>query len=377
MRELNEDRLIENITKRAYEDIRQHNAGGISVAVSQNDRIIFKGHFGAEPFVVTDDTLFRLASMTKPVTAVAIMMLCECGDIDLDDPIAKYLPAFQNLPVEKFQEGVLKSAFIPEIKPTIRHLLTHSSGLLGGEVGRYYLDKMTASDKATLDASVTFYAQTAMSFVPGTRQEYCGVAAFDLLGKIVEVVTQRPFDEYVTEKILKPLEMYDTTFTPTQEQWGRLIPMHRKANGQNALVGMPIGCVFEDYPAAHHLGGAGLVSSLDDYMKFATMLLNNGAYKGKCILQTASIMEMATPQLSEAVQPGTERWGLGMRVIADEAYQRLPAGAYGWSGAYGTHFWIDPVNKIAAVYMRNSKDAGGSGAATAANFEQDVCNSLQ
>ena len=171
--------------------------------------------------------------------------------------------------------------------------------------------------------------------------------------------------------------MYDTTFTPTQEQWGRLIPMHRKANGQNALVGMPIGCVFEDYPAAHHLGGAGLVSSLDDYMKFATMLLNNGAYKGKCILQTASIMEMATPQLSEAVQPGTERWGLGMRVIADEAYQRLPAGAYGWSGAYGTHFWIDPVNKIAAVYMRNSKDAGGSGAATAANFEQDVCNSLQ
>lgn len=376
MRVLDKDRLIENITKRAYEDIRQHNVGGISVAVSQNDRLIFKGHFGAEPFSVSDDTLFRLASMTKPITAVAIMILCEHGCINLDDPIEKYLPIFKDIPVAIFQNGEQKAAHVPETKPTIRHLLTHSSGLLGGEVGLYYADKMTDADKATLDASIAFYAKTALSFEPGTKQEYSGVPAFDILGKIIEVVTGKRLDEYLKETVFDPLDMGDTTFIPSAKQWERMIGMHGKKNGKSVQVEMPDGCVFADYPVSHLAGGAGLVSSLRDYMNFAQMLLNNGEFHGKRVLQESSVKQMSTPQLSKAVQPGNERWGLGVRVITGSAYNRLPVGAFGWSGAYGTHFWVDPVNRITAIYMRNSIDAGGSGAVTASNFEQDVYDAL-
>ena len=125
------------------------------------------------------------------------------------------------------------------------------------------------------------------------------------------------------------------------------------------------------------MGGAGLVSTLEDYSHFTDMLMNGGVYGGKRLLSEASIGNMATPRISEYKRNRTRYWGLSVRVITTEEYRVLPVGAFGWSGAYGTHFWIDPVNRIEAIYLKNSRFDGGSGAVTSANFEKDVFDSLK
>ena len=138
---------------------------------------------------------------------------------------------------------------------------------------------------------------------------------------------------------------------------------------------MPKNCVFENVPTTHSLGGAGFVSSLKDYAAFAGMLLNKGKINENRVITEKAVALLSSPQVPESIMPGNWRWGLGMRVITGENYKYLPVGAFGWSGAYGTHFWVDPVNNIAAVYMKNSKYDGGSGAVTAYNFEKDDFNS--
>lgn len=171
--------------------------------------------------------------------------------------------------------------------------------------------------------------------------------------------------------------MYDTAFVPNNGQWERIISMHKKENGKSEVAEMKKGCVFGNVPVTHYLGGAGLISSLGDYTSFARMLLNKGVINGNRIISEKAVKLISTPQVPESIMPGNERWGLGVRVITSENYRFLPVGAFGWSGAYGTHFWIDPVNSIAAVYMKNSMFDGGSGAVTAANFEKDVFNSFE
>ena len=139
---------------------------------------------------------------------------------------------------------------------------------------------------------------------------------------------------------------------------------------------MPEGCVFENYPCTHYLGGAGLVSSLSDYGSFAKMLLNQGETENGRILKSSTFNQLCTPQVSKEIMPWQERWGLGVRVITEDSYPHLPKGTFGWSGAYGSHFWIDPINKIAAVFMKNSKYDGGAGNQSARNFEEAVYSSF-
>lgn len=155
------------------------------------------------------------------------------------------------------------------------------------------------------------------------------------------------------------------------------IPQYDKIDGTGAVYPMKPGCVFDETPCTHFLGGAGLISSLDDYIRFAQMLLRGGEINGNRILSENTVKFMSEPQVPESIMHGNERWGLGMRVITSDEYKYLPKGTFGWSGAYGTHFWVDPVNGITAVYMKNSVYDGGSGAITAANFEKDVFNSLK
>lgn len=155
-----------------------------------------------------------------------------------------------------------------------------------------------------------------------------------------------------------------------------MIAMHNKKNGESVVGNTCQGCVFGDYPPTNPIGGAGLVSTLDDYANFADMLLSRGLFGDKRIISAETFEQMTSPQVSPDIQKGNHRWGLSMRVITSEAYARLPVGAFGWSGAYGTHFWVDPVNEIVAIYMKNSQFDGGSGAKTAANFETDVTSAL-
>lgn len=309
------------VENRILQDLATGHIDGASVLVSQKGQTLYKAHFGtAKP-----DSLYRIASMTKPITAVAVLLLVQRKQLFLTDPVVKYLPGF---PVDL----------------QIVHLLTHCSGLSQS----YYAEHITDEHRKDADLLVDFISGVPFDHAPGTYAEYNPVAAYALLTAIIEKVVQMDFASFVEKEILNPLEMTDTTFLPTKEQWARLVPMADTVPG----------CIFERYPVSNPIGGAGLVSSLEDYHKFAKMLLKGG----KGILSPEMIKTMTTPHIGH--------WGCGVRVVGKE--NRLPEGSFGWSGAYGTHFWVDPQNEIVAIYMKNSRTDGGASAKTAAHFEEDV-----
>lgn len=184
------------------------------------------------------------------------------------------------------------------------------------------------------------------------------------------------FATFVQQEIITPCGMVDTTFAPSAEQWERMVGMHDYQDGCGVLSETTPGCVVDHVPVTHPLGGAGLISTLDDYIKFAQMLQNQGMTENGRILEASWIAQMATPQLAPELMNEKVNQGLGVRVIVGEGYPWLPVGSYGWSGAYGTHYWVDPVNGITAIYLKNSRYDGGSGALTGKHFEEDVFNAI-
>ena len=374
MKKLDKELLARHVAQTAEYDLTHGKAFGSAYWVMQDGEVAYERCFGRTSAdggtPVTADTLFRLASMTKPVTAFATLVLVDRGLLRLSDPVAAYVPAFADIPVtEVAEDGTLVTLGAPQTPPTILHILTHTSGI-GSDWHK--IDRMTAADKRTVDATVAFHRRMGLDFEPGTRQQYSGSGAFDVLVKIIETVTETDFFTFLQKEIFTPLSMRDTTFIPTAEQWGRMIAMHTVADGQNTDAPMREGCVMSDYPCTHYLGGSGLASTLRDYAAFAAMLLD----RGRGLISEDTFSLMGTPAVSKEIMPIHERWGLGVRVITEEYYEDLPVGSFGWSGAYGTHFWVDPVNKIAAVYLRNSLVDGGSGSQSARDFERAVRRSL-
>ncbi len=375
---LNKELLKLNIEKTAQYDFDNYKVFGSAYCVIQGDKEIYKNCFGtmsddsSEP--VTENTMFRLASMTKPVTAVATLILVERGLLSLSDKVSEFLPEFKNIHITKITDtNELVDVGKAKNEITICNLLTHTSGI-GSEALKEA--KMTDEDRKSLDATVEFYSRMGLDFEPGTKQQYSGMGAFDVLVKIIEKVTKTDYQEFLTREIFEPCGMLNTTFIPTQQQCKKMIAMHNRVNGEICVEKMPENCVFSTFPCTHYLGGAGLVSTLADYSEFAKMLLNKGKTPTKQILGEETFKLLHTPFVSEDIMPGSEKWGLGVRVIVSEDYENLPLGAFGWSGAYGTHFWIDPVNNIAAVYMKNSLFDGGAGNESARNFEKTVKSSF-
>lgn len=377
MQKLDRELLKHNIETRTLDDLASGRVGGVAISVRQDGENAFRACFGKTAVggmtPVTDRTVFRMASMTKPVTVVGALILAEEGKLSLNGAVEDYLPQFRGLRLGRLDaDGSIRDGGAVTVKPTVRHLLTHSSGIGCGELDVRQRAAMTPKDRATLSASVDFYARTVLAFEPGTAQAYSGIAGFDILGKIMETVSGEDLETVLRRRVFEPCEMEDTTFLPTDAQWARMIAMHDYARGLPTNAPTTVGCLFEQYPAEHMLGGGGLASTLEDYEHFADMLLDGGVWKGRRIVSEAAITQMRTPALSASVQPGYKRWGFGVRVIVGEGYRVLPIGAYGWSGAYGTHFWVDPVNRITAIYLKNSRFDNGSGARTSYHFEEDV-----
>lgn len=378
VKKLNKELLKTNIEAAAEYDFHNHKVFGSAYCVIQEDNVIYKNCFGTTSAdnaeAVTENTLFRLASMTKPITAIAALILVERGQLSLSDKVSDYLPEYKDVHItqisdtnEKIDLGKVQNDI------TICHLLTHTSGI-GSDPAKS--QKMTDEDKKSIDNTVKFFSEVGLDFEPGTKQQYSGIAAFDVLIKIIENITKTDYLHFLQQEIFEPCEMVNTTFIPTGEQWKQIIAMHNKVDGNNRVAKMKENCIFMDYPCTHYLGGAGLVSTLSDYSKFAKMLLNNGKTPKKQILTEETFRLLHTPFVSEEIMPSYERWGLGVRVIVNEECPTLPAGAFGWSGAYGSHFWIDPTNKVAAVFMKNSFFDGGSGNESARNFEKAVNDSF-
>ena len=375
---LNIELLKTNIEKAAQYDFDNHKVFGSAYCVIQADNIIYENYFGTtsadktEP--VTKDTMFRLASMTKPITAIATLILVDRGQLSLSDKVVDYLPEVKNIHITKIGDNNEIIDFgEAKCDITVWHLLTHTSGI-GSDMTK--TQKMTDEDKKSIDNLIKFYFGAGLDFEPGTKQKYSGTAAFDVLVKIIEKITKTDYLSFLQKEIFEPCDMVNTTFVPTQKQWGQIIAMHNKVNGKNNDAKMEENCVFADFPCTHYLGGAGLASTLNDYSKFAKMLLNKGKTPKKQILEEKTFCLLHTLLVPEEVMPSKERWGLGVRVVVKEEYKTLPIGAFGWSGAYGSHFWIDPTNKVAAVFMKNSLFDGGSANESARNFEKAVNDSF-
>ena len=372
MRKLDVELLTKKVDEHISSDIANAFVGGVTVIVNQDGKRVLKRTYEDEVFKnINDDTLYRLASMTKPIIAVAIMILRDRGLLSVEDNISKYLPAFAEMNIGKLDENdqpVFVSKAEKQIR--IRDLLTHSSGLGSELVGMKAWDRRPESCKDLLEKSVDYYAETYLGFEPATKQMYSPAMAFDVLGRIVEIVSGKSLEDFLQKEIFIPLGMTHTTFNPTEEQWGKFVPMHNNHDGKQSFDPMEKGFVFEGVPHTCYCGAGGLASTAEDYSKFAEMLLG-----GKGILCDETIREMSSPQLSD-IMKGEMVWGFGMRVIVQDVYKDLPVGSFGWGGAYGTHFWVDPENKITAIYMKNTRYNGEISSRTLRVFERDVTTSL-
>ena len=333
---------------------------GVVAMVADADGVLYTGAFGkqdtAAGIAMKPDTIFRIASMTKPVTSVAVMMLVQQGDISLDDPIAEFLPAFESEQViESFNPADKSYSSRPASTPiTIRHLLTHTSGL-GYAFSSSVLAALIGGDPT---ASAT---GLPLLHDPGAKWTYG--ESTRVLGKLVEEVSGQPLDEFVHERIFVPLDMSDTFYEVPASRNGRVATTHRTT---------PQGLVEDPNPAkisAPVYGDGGLHSTAADYVKFMQMFLNNGrAPDGKRLLSEASVKLMgqnmsrvlvelqptANPAVSQPFPLGAGRdaFGLGFQVTGahNDELARSP-GSLSWAGIFNTEFWIDPKRGVCAVLM--------------------------
>jgi CubicO group peptidase (beta-lactamase class C family) len=308
---------------------------------------------------MTKDAIFRIASMTKPVVGVAVLMMIEEGKIRLSDPVSRYIPEFKDLKVAVPQGQAAGGRGAPppkfytvpaEREITIRDLLTHVSGLVSGTISTAEAAKIQRKPGDTLADYIPRLAQVPLEFQPGSRWSYSPGAGFDTLGRIVEIVSGQNLDQFLRQRIFEPLAMKDTVFNIGDAQRSRTVTMYQKnANGLQKSPNQPAPST------TYYSGSGGLSSTADDYVRFAQMLVNGGQLNGKRLLSPRSVELMGSPYASDTL-PGRQRgeaWGLSVRVITDAVARNilLSNGSFGWQGAFGTHFWVDPKEQLVGLLM--------------------------
>lgn len=339
-------------------------AGAVSL-VARRGRMVYLESQGVSDLdskqPMKNDTIFRMASMTKPVTSLAVMMLHEEGAFLLDDPVAKFLPEFKNpkvalanAPNERAEGGY---RLVPADRPiTIRHLLTHTAGLASGTAGPTVdaLKKLNATRKPEdlLENWIRQLAELPLNFQPGTAWEYG--PATDVLGRLVEVVSGQPLDQFFRQRILDPLAMKDTWFYLPEPLRPRLASAYVKQGA--GLQKLP--ALTQANPNGKFLSGAGgLAGTAEDYYRFCQMLLNGGQLDGKRLVSRKTIESMTANHIGKLTlwQDAYRGYGfgLGFRVRQDVGQSATlgSVGEYGWGGAYGTYFWVDPKEQLIGILM--------------------------
>lgn len=367
----------------------QEMAGG-ALFVRQGENILYREKWGAVQF----DSIYRMMSMTKCITAAAVMICIERGLIGLDESLSTYIPEFKEMKVMDDKRYVFEPKKLKKFpmmlltfrmdrvknKPakremTIRDLLSHSSGLQQGLVGLLAMTKEREQYK-TLRDFVLHYTKHSLDFEPGTSTGYSPLAGFDILGYVVSLVSGMDFDEFIQKEICMPLHMKDTTFFLSKEQKKRLVDVYkRKKNRLLKVTGTKedmAGFMHQKEICFEH-GSGGLYSTLDDYANFGEMLLCKGNFRGTQILKPETVELMHTEAPKRHLEPESGLvWGLGMKIRQNPKKANLPVteGTYGWSGAFGTHFFISPKDNLEAVFMMNRSDIGGSGSYISAKVEE-------
>jgi CubicO group peptidase (beta-lactamase class C family) len=359
---LNRSRL-RRIDKSVQEFIDRGVIAGAVTLVGRQGQVVHVGAHGhmdvAAGREMQPDTIFRLASMTKPVVSVAILTLFEAGKLLLTDPVSAFLPAFKDLQVATGAGRVPADRQI-----TVRDLLTHTSGLGSATTGASF-EAVTAlmQDRqvgSTLADFVPRMASTPLSFQPGTAWEYSGVFGFDTLARIVEVVSDVGIDRYFDEHIFAPLGMHTTSFHVPPEQLSRVTVAYQR--GPNGLQAGTPGIILGDSTnpqTCYSSGGGGLAGTAGDYARFCVMLCNGGLLDGERVLSRRTVQLMASNHIAELpLVLGLSdlrgyRFGLGVRVLDSpaEASSLLSPGSFGWAGAFGTNSWIDPVEQMVGIML--------------------------
>jgi CubicO group peptidase (beta-lactamase class C family) len=371
---------LKRLSDRIEEGVKNNELPGAVVLIARNGKLVMFDSFGFRDkdakVPMTNDTIFRIASMTKPIVSVATMMLMEEGKLTLADPVSRYIPAFADTKVaveKKNGDGTIEYAQEPQSRPmTVQDLLRHTSGLTYGATGanrlkQSYLD-MNVNDRGQTNAEMADkLAKLSLMYQPGTTWEYS--MSTDVLGRVVEVASGMPLDKFIEERITKPLKMGDTGFEVGADKKARgARPM--KEGPKNELPSIPD--VTEKF--TWRSGGGGMVSTAADYARFLQMFANGGQLDGVRLLSRKSIDLMtadalppdvkmgAGMQAFEAIEPSArmgQGFGLGFAVRTDQGRNPLPGSPddYYWGGAYGTYFWHDPRERMYVVFMMQSPAA--------------------
>jgi len=376
--------------KRVDELVQRHvDAGdftGAVTLVARNGRIVrleAQGLMDLEhkkPMV--KDGIFRIMSMTKPVVGTAVLMMMEEGKVRLQDPIAKFIPEWKDMVVAVPQDappagpgggagpppaanGAQAAAggappppkyyTVPAERPvTVRDLLTHTSGVVSGRISNYANRAVAAKPSEMLADYIPRVGRVPLEFQPGTRWAYSATTGFDVLERVVEVTSGMPINVFLQKRLFDPLGMRDTTYIPPKGN-ARLVTRYTRS---------PDGLKPADDPdfmnGVYFSGGGGLFSTASDYAQFALMLANGGELNGVRILSPRVVELMGSVFAPDTLpgRPKGESFGLSVRVVNDPAAANtfLSPGSFGWSGAFGTHFWVDPKKHLVAIAMTQTSN---------------------
>lgn len=359
-------RPVENETETALSGVLQvavdrKDVPGVVAMAGDRLGVVYQGAFGraetAGGRALGTDAIFRIASMTKAVTAVALMQLVEAGRVSLDDPAAKYLPQLAHPVIfESFDAATRDYKVRPATRViTVRHLLTHTSGL------GYGFTSATLRDFKPRDGE--HYEAGPLLFEPGTDWLYG--TGIDWVGRLVETLSSQTIEDYFQARIFRPLQMVDTSYNVPAPKHGRIVNLHRRLTDGS----------FEERPRTapkiltSFNGGGGLYSTAGDYLRFLRMILNNGELDGARVLarETVALMgrnqigdvgvhalKSALPEMSadfQFVADGRDKWGLSFQITSDHVAGKRAAGSLSWGGINNTYFWVDPATGVAGVIL--------------------------
>jgi CubicO group peptidase (beta-lactamase class C family) len=372
---MSSDRL-QRINDVVQQYIASNQISGAVTVVARKGRV---AHFEAQGLMdiesktpMKKDAIFRMASMSKPVTGVAILMLMEEGKLRLTDPVSRFIPEFKNPKVAMLKNpnaapapgGRGQQAPPPEIytvpaerELTIRDLMTHTNGLeTGGPGSREGTRISPRNTSSNLAAYVPTLGAVPLDFQPGTKWQYSALAGIETLGRIVEIASGLTFDQFLKQRIFDPLGMKDTSFYPTDDRVSRVVTLYQRREGKLNRIDTPAWLATKTLFS----GGGGLWSTADDYIAFAQMLVNGGVLNGKRLLSPRTVDLMGSNHVGDLYQGvGAVRnlhgmgFGLTVEVVMDNvaANRRESNGSFGWDGAFGTHFWVDRKEQLTGLLM--------------------------
>ncbi|MDI1321968.1 MAG: serine hydrolase [Algoriphagus sp.] len=376
------------------EAVSSNQVPGLVAMVVKDGKIVYHEAKGmadvASGQAMAKDQIFRIASQTKAITSTAVMMLWEEGKFKLDDPISKYIPEFANPQVlAGFRYSDTTYSTKPSTKEiTIRHLLTHTSGIGYGVIDGNEQMKMIYGKAGIVDLYTTRdikiadnikkLAKLPLHHEPGAKFTYS--EGLDVLGYLIEIVSGMPFDQFLQTRLFAPMGMNNTGFYLNETQGKKLVTIHRKVNNQ--WESFPTTFYDPNYPKTgaktFFSGGAGLSSTAEDYAKFLQMYLNGGSYNGTQFLSSTTIETIMSNQVGDLLGNGGKDYGLAFGLVDPNGVAQGGIGSLGtfdWGGYFNTQYFADPVTKTIGILMKQTQ--GNTGDETSWKFRQMVFTSVQ